>query len=285
MTTAHPTAHPSIHSTLAPAAAPLDPNVALFNSRRVRSAGFAGETYFAAVDVVGRLSDAEDRGQLWRRLRDELALQPVHALFEDAAGVRHELEGLKRGDVLRLASALTSHAARRIQAWMAERAIVADGLMAERKTEQATQRSYDRRGKARPWIERRQSGKSVRRELAGQWARRGASESEQYRLLTNALFASTFGVDVAGYRQQKRLDAGANLRDHMNATELTLTTLAETLAAQLLVRRDVQGFEAVLETTQQAGRVAAEARSALEALFGDFRTNGDRTAPGPRAAA
>ena len=105
---------------------------------------------------------------------------------------------------------------------------------------------------------------SARRELAGAWAKRGVTQSEEFRELTNALFASTFGMTVADYRAHKRLAAGANLRDHMSAVELTMVALAETLAAQLVQRRDAMGFEELLAATRQAGQVAAEARAALE---------------------
>ena len=266
-----------------PAITPLDPNVALFNSRRVRSTRVGSVDLYAAIDLVGRLSDAEDRAALWDRLRDALSLQPVTALFADAAGGRHELEGLSRAQALRLAAALDSHAARRIQAWLADRALEAETLEAQHATDDQARLVYRRRGESRPWIEKRQGVKASRRELAGIWYRRGIIESDQYRQLTNALFQSTFGMGVAEYRALKRLGVGDNLRDHMSGVDLTMVALAETLAGQLVQRRDAMGFDEILAATEQAGRVAAEARAALETLFGDVRSPANHLVP--RAAA
>ena len=66
-------------------------------------------------------------------------------------------------------------------------------------------------------------GVSTRHELTSEWARRGASQSEQYRALTNAIMEGAFGMDVEGMRRYKQLQgAGQNLRDYMSDLELVL---------------------------------------------------------------
>jgi hypothetical protein len=110
----------------------------------------------------------------------------------------------------------------------------------------------------------------ARRDLTGEWARRGATESDHYRALTNGLMTGTFGLDVEGYRRHKGLtgSAAAKLRDHMSDLELTLTELSEAVAAALHKARRSQGVEALLQDTHDAGEIVAGARRQIEAASG-----------------
>ena len=247
-------------STAAPPVTPLDPKTAIFNSRRVRRATVGGEMFYAAVDVVARLGDGESASRTWSRLRGLLGLTPARVAFDDpgADGPAEPLEALTKPETLRLAAAVESPAGRRVAAWLAEAAIRGEAV--------AKRDVYARR--PRRWAERRQAAKRPRQELAGEWHARGVTSPPQFRELTNALFAETFGLDVAAYRRHKGLPQAAKLRDHMTATELTLVSLAESVASDLLRRRNAYGYEAVLEATRDAGRAASAARVAVEAQFG-----------------
>lgn len=128
------------------------------------------------------------------------------------------------------------------------------------------------------WQGRREHLKDARRELAAEWHGRGAATSEDYRLLTNALFEHTFGMDVAAYRRLKGLPndgSKVNLRDHMDEAELAITSLAESLAVFLLRKRDARGMSAVLEATTEAGDIAGRTRFELERRLGHVSTPHD----------
>lgn len=248
-----------------PPVTPLNPEVALFNSRRVRQARVGGETWFSLADVLLRLDHADAVPHL-DRLVEQAGIPDRSAFFDSEGGPE---PALRREEVLRLVALLDSHAARRVQAWIVERAIDAERLERRHGTDDAARDSYRRRGESRFWIDKRQGTRSARRDLAAEWSARGASSSDDFRRLTNELLEAVFGMDVAAYRARKHLPASANLRDHMSAAELTLVELAESLAAELARRLDAHGVEELAAATIEAGRIAAAARQALEARVGD----------------
>lgn len=106
---------------------------------------------------------------------------------------------------------------------------------------------------------------AARQELVREWARRGISDSEEYRQLTNTVMEAAFGMDVNAYRRFKRLvRASDNLRDHMSDLELTLTMLGETAAVELHRDRNSQGFEQLKADVREAGEVTRIARQEIE---------------------
>lgn len=126
-------------------------------------------------------------------------------------------------------------------------------------------RAYEERGFRPQWIDKRLQSIHTRHELTKEWARRGVTDSEQYRQLTNALIANAFGMDVESLRRYKNLQKPAqNLRDYMNDLELVLITLGETAAVTLHRNRASQGFEELLEDARDAGRIAGLARTQIE---------------------
>jgi hypothetical protein len=114
-------------------------------------------------------------------------------------------------------------------------------------------------------VDKRLRGVSARHELTGEWYKRGASESEQFRVLTNAIMRGAFGMEVEQYRQFKNLyNSGENLRDHMTDLELALTALGETVAVELHRDHDSRGFERLEADVKAAGEVVARTRAEIE---------------------
>ena len=118
-------------------------------------------------------------------------------------------------------------------------------------------------------MDKRLRGVSARHELTGEWFKRGATESDQYRALTNEIIQGAFGMDVEGYRRFKNLfKTGENLRDHMTDLELALTALGETVAVALHRDRDSRGFGRLVEDAKDAGEVVAKTRAEIEGRTG-----------------
>ena len=68
-----------------------------------------------------------------------------------------------------------------------------------------TRRLYEQKGYSRRWVDKRLRGVSARHELTAEWFKRGATDSEQYRALTNAIMKGAFGMEVEQYRSFKNL--------------------------------------------------------------------------------
>lgn len=105
--------------------------------------------------------------------------------------------------------------------------------------------------------------------MTSEWRKRGATESEQYRLLTNQLMHSAFGMDVEGYRRYKSLFAANHkLRDYMSDLELALTSLGETAAVALHQSRDSHGLDQLERDAREAGEIVAQTRQQIERRSG-----------------
>jgi hypothetical protein len=228
-----------------------------------------GVTYYVASDVVNVLSETSDAGQYWDDLKTRepsLAGLIENVEFPNVG----TLEAVTAGGVLRLVQSIPSRKAERIKGWLARSA--RERLEEVENPELAalrTRRLYERRGYSPRWVDKRLGGVSARQELTGEWFKRGATESDDFRKLTNELMRAAFGHDVVSLRNFKRLtNTGENLRDHMSDLELALTVLAETVAVNLHRTRDSRGVGQLIADARDAGEIAAKTMREIEARSG-----------------
>jgi DNA-damage-inducible protein D len=237
----------------------------LLNCDQIRRIELKGRIYYAAKDVVAALAEQADVGQYWGEL---LKREPRLAeLFQQIASETDgTLDFVDLAGVFRLAEAIDSPRAQKIKAWLAE--------SGRRRLEEAenpelialrARRLYEQKGYPRRWVDKRLRGISARHELTSEWYKRGATESADFRTLTNRLMHSAFGMDVEGYRRYKNVrGAGQNLRDHMSDLELALTSLGETTAVALHQARNSKGFESLEADAKDAGEVVALALAEIQ---------------------
>jgi hypothetical protein len=243
----------------------------LLDDARVRRATADGRTLYSAVDVVAVLTDAPATArEEWETLKhEEPALRARCARVElpEAAGEVAANDLLPLAGVLRLVQALDAPKAERLRGWLADAA--AQAVEEEDDPELGVQRArqaYEAQGRSRRWIDGRLRCVSARQDVVGEWYKRGVRDGEGFRLLTNALLVAAFGMDATDYRAHKGLtNTGVNLRDHMTDGELTLLSLAETVAAALHRRRNSDGEADLLQDVADAGAIAAQVRDTLEA--------------------
>jgi hypothetical protein len=248
---------------------------ALLNGETVRRVlAQDGRTLYAAVDVVAALSGSRQPAEYWADLKvREPALanlsQPM-SFTPDAEALPVTLDGVDIEGVLRLVQSIPTARAERLRRWLAQTA--RERLEEENNPELAvmrTRRLYESKGYSRRWVDKRLRGVSARQELTGEWYKRGATESEQYRALTNILVKGAFGMEVEEYRRHKNLfKTGENLRDHMSDLELALTALGETVAVALHRDHDSRGYEALEADARDAGEIVARTRDEIEARTG-----------------
>jgi hypothetical protein len=242
---------------------------ALVEGTQVRRREQGGQVLYAAVDVVAALADTRDPAQYWADLKlrePSLAALVGHAEFTGPDGQSAGAEAVRLDGLLRLVQSIPSAKAERIKNWLAQTA--RERLEESENPELAvlrTRKLYEHKGYSPRWVDKRLRGVSARQELTGEWFKRGATDSEQYRALTNEMVHAAFGMDVEGYRRYKNLfKTGENLRDHMTDLELALTALAETVAVNLHRDRGSQGFEQLSADARDAGEIAAQTRHAIE---------------------
>jgi hypothetical protein len=223
---------------------------------------------YSVLDALALLSESAHPEREWSDLKRR---EPHLARLVDVLdyrlpdGTTAPIETVTAQGLLRLAQSVQSPRAERVRAWLA--ATGRQRLDESDNPELAILRArheYDRKGHDRRWIDKRLRGMSARQELTSEWARRGATESDEYRALTNRLMESAFGMDVESYRRSKHLTGTtANLRDHMTDLELILTTLAESAATTLHRQHGSTTLDQLLDDVHQAGQIAAATRAAF----------------------
>jgi hypothetical protein len=248
---------------------------ALLHSDRVRQWSKDNQTRYAAQDVLAYLTGSAHAGDMWADLKKrepqlaalveqvDVAIPAGEAVY---AGATEAVDVLDLAGVLRVVQSVPSARAERIKLWLADSATAR--LEEAEDPELAVlrvRRLYEAKGYSRQWIDSRLSAASARQDLAGEWYKRGAKESDQFRELTNELMRGAFGMDVEHYRQFKHLTrTNQNLRDHMTDLELVLTRLGEMTAVALHRDRNSRDYDALLRDAHDAGEITAKTRTEIE---------------------
>jgi DNA-damage-inducible protein D len=221
-------------------------------------------TVYAVVDVLSVLADTAESAELWAHLRRrEPELEGLtHTLELDGVGT---VEVMDAEGILRLVAFVPGRRAQKLRNVLAR--IAVERLAEDDDPELAllrTREAYARAGHDRRWIDQRVRSVSGRQDLAGEWYRRGARASDDFRALTNELTQQCFGMDVATFRRSKGLTGTTeSLRDHLSDLELSLLSLGETLAVTLHRERNSRGTEQLLRDVHDAGQMIASTRRAL----------------------
>jgi hypothetical protein len=240
----------------------------LLNDGRIRRAYHEDRTYYCVTDLIRVLTDTEYPEDYWADLKKrEPALVSIEEWLEVAKdGAVDAIPAVDAAGVFRVVQSITSPAADRVKRWLAESAVQ---RLEEMENPELTvlrmRKAYEEQGYSPKWIDKRLRGISTRQEVTSEWARRGASASDQYRALTNAIMDGVFGMDVERLRRYKNLQRPTqNLRDYMSDLELVLTSLGETAAVALHRNRGSSGFEDLMADALEAGRIAGAARTQIE---------------------
>lgn len=242
---------------------------ALLEGEQIRRIAQEDQTWYAAVDVVALLADDHTGVALWDELKQRephLRQLVSHVEFSSVSGRPDTSEGIALEGLFRLIQSIPSARAERLKDWLARSA--REHLLEAENPELLAARArklYEQKGYSRRWVDKRLRGISARHELTGEWYKRGVSDSEQFRALTNSLMRGAFGMDVENYRRYKNLAGGnQNLRDHMSDLELALTTLGETAAVALHQARESSGMAQLEADTAEAGEIVAQTRQQIE---------------------
>ncbi|MGE5610016.1 MAG: phage antirepressor protein [Bacillota bacterium] len=244
---------------------------ALLGGESIRRVRLGEHWLYSAVDLIRAVTERSDSADYWedlKRWEPQLAALCRKVKVPTTDGTWVPVEMVNAEQALRLLQSVHSPRAERVKMWLAESGRqrmeeAADPELAIKRTRAL----YEQRGYSRHWIEKRLRAIGTRHELTGQWYRRGATENEQYRALTNELTTAAFGMDVQAYRQYKGLRT-ENLRDHMNDLELALTMLGETTASILHQDRDSKGIEQLQRDVRDAGEITSQTRQEIERRFG-----------------
>ena len=245
----------------------------LFEDQPVRTAWDEEheEWYFSIVDVVGVLTESKDPTTYWRKLKQRLkeegneTVTNCHGLKMKAADGKRRLTDVANTEqLLRIIQSIPSKKAEPFKMWLAEvgRERIEETLDPELIAERLVS-TYERKGYTREWINQRLMAISARKELTDEWKDRGIEKSKDYAILTDELTRAWSGMTTRQYKNLKGLKK-ESLRDNMSTTELVLNMLAETATKEISETEKPQGFEESRKVAGRGGKIAGNARKALE---------------------
>ncbi len=259
----------------------VDPahHIAVFQEATIRRAWHNEEWWFSLSDVIVVLTDSTDPKQYIKKMRsrDEAldtnwgtTCTPLALTAPD--GKLRETNCANTEGLFRIIQSIPSPKAEPFKRWLAQ--VGYERVKEIENPELASARArelYQAKGYPQAWIEKRLRSISVRGELTDEWKARGVAEGKEYSILTAEIARATFGVTPTEHSQLKGLDVvktGNNLRDHMTDLELIFTMLGEASTTEITRRSDALGFDENRTSAKAGGKIAGDARKALEGKTG-----------------
>lgn len=252
-------------------------SIQLFEDRKIRTAWDEEkeEWYFSVQDVVAVLSESTDPKQYIKKMRardPQLSANwgtictPVQMLAAD--GKQRKVQAANTEGILRIIQSIPSPKAEPFKRWLAQigRERIEETIDPEQAIDRALE-TYQKKGYDADWIHQRILSIRVRNELTAEWQARGVEQGREYAILTDEITKAWSGMTTRQYKNLKGLKK-ENLRDNMSTLEIVLNMLAETTTTELSKAHQPEGFEESRIVARRGGKVAGDARRAIEADTG-----------------
>ncbi len=251
-------------------------HLALFKGKTVRRLIHNNEWWFSVVDVIEVLTGTDRARKYWSDLKQKLIQEGYVEVSEKIGqlklpapdGKMRETDCASTETIFRLVQSIPSPKAEPFKRWLAK--VGFERVKEIEDPELATKRTrllYKLKGYSDGWIEKRMRGIAIREELTDEWKGRGAKEDKDYEILTSEISQATFGMTPQAYKEHKGLKR-ENLRDHMNDLELIFTMLGERSTTEIHRVEGSKGVPKLKADAARGGKVAGDARQALEKQLG-----------------
>ena len=254
--------------------------IQLFENKRIRTAWDAEkeEWYFSIVDAVAVLTDQPDQrhaAKYWSVLKtrlkkegSELTTKCSQLKMRSADGKRYNTDVADTEQLLRIIQSIPSPKAEPFKLWLAQvgRERIEETIDPELTIDRALE-TYLKKGYSREWINQRLQAIQVRKELTDEWDARGVQKGVEYAILTDEITKAWSGMNTRQYKNLKGLKK-ENLRDNMTTLELVLNMLAEATTTEISRQKAPEGLRESVEVARSGGKVAGDARKAIEQQTG-----------------
>jgi DNA-damage-inducible protein D len=244
--------------------------IALFQEKHIRKVWHNEEWYFSVIDIISLLTDTTNPTSYWSKTQKTILAENEVVRFwhklklEGKDSKKYPSDVANTEGVLRIIMSVPSPKAEPLKLWLAEQG--KRTIDETNDPELLTQRQielYKAKGYTDEWITRRIQTIETRKELTGEWQKRGIKEGQEYSILTATVAKGTFGLTPSEHGKLKGLE-NQNLRDHMTPLELILTALGEEVTKTIVVKDNAQGFEENHDAAIRGGKVGKIALDNVE---------------------
>ena len=262
--------------------------VKLFEQQKVRTHWDEKEEkwYFSISDVIAILTESIDPLAYWRKIKERLkkegneTVTNSHGLKMKAADGKMRLTDVADTEqLLRLIQSIPSPKAEPFKQWLAKTGYERMKEIAD--PEQSLDRArenWQKLGRSEKWIQQRMTGQETRNKLTDYWKESGVKKNDEFAFLTNIIHTEWAGLSVKQHKNLKGLKT-QNLRDHMSEAELIFTALAELSTRQIAETEEARGLKQNATAGKKGGRIAKDARLALENKTGRKVITGENFLP------
>ncbi|MCX6810167.1 MAG: BRO family protein [Candidatus Berkelbacteria bacterium] len=245
--------------------------------------------YFSVIDIIAALIDQTDymkAKSYWTTLKNRLKNEGsevvtkcdrLKMLAQD--GKMRETDVADVEAILRIIQTVPSKKAEPIKTWLAK--VGYERMQEMTDPAKALDRSriyWQKMGRSEKWIQQRMTGQETRNKLTDYWADHEVKEGDEFAILTNIIHQEWSDLSVKSHKSLKGLKT-QNLRDHMSEEELIFTALAELSTRRIAETDKVSGFEENKIPAKKGGKIAKDARIALEAKTGKKVVTGENFLP------
>ncbi len=242
--------------------------------------------YFSLVDIVAALTDSVNATDYLKKIRkrDEelnfyLGTNCPQVAMQTASGMMRKTLAGSAQHIFRLIQSIPSPKAEPFKQWLAK--VGYERMKEIADPEQSIERARDnwqKHGRSEKWIQQRMTGQETRNKLTDYWKESGVKKSDEFAMLTNIIHQEWTGLTVKGHKSLKGLKS-QNLRDHMTEAELIFTALAELSTRQIAETDEAKGLSENAKAGKKGGKIAKDARLALEEKTGKKIVTGENFLP------
>jgi hypothetical protein len=255
-------------------------NLKIFEEKKVRSVWSEEKQkwFFSVIDIVAILTNQDDYSasrNYWKVLKhrlneegSELVTNCNQLKMMSADGKFYKTDVADTETIFRLIQSIPSPKAEPIKMWLAK--VGNDRINELADPEQSLNRArqnWQKLGRSEKWIAQRMTGQETRNKLTDYWKNADVNEGDEFAILTNIIHQEWAGLNISQHKKLKNLKS-QNLRDHMNEAELIFTSLAELSTRQIAETLRAKGFEENKIPAKKGGKIAGDARLALEQKTG-----------------
>ena len=245
--------------------------------------------YFSVIDIIAALIEQttfKKAQSYWTTLKNRLRIEGNQSVTKcdklkllSADGKYYKTDVADAETILRLIQSVPSKKAEPIKLWLAK--VGYERMQEMTDPEKALIRSreyWQKQGRSEKWIQQRMTGQETRNKLTDYWCDHGVEQGEEFAILTNIIHGEWTDLSVKDHKNLKGLKT-QNLRDHMSEEELIFTALAELSTRRIAETDEAEGLEENKIPAKKGGKIAKDARLALETRTGKSVITGENFLP------